>query len=71
MKNLVIDAFFNLILAIIILTGIYSIIYQNQKEREEKSNQFLNIQRQAVSNNFAHWEVSIDGATTFKWNTNQ
>jgi hypothetical protein len=28
-------------------------------------------QRQAVSNNFAHWEVSIDGATTFKWNTNQ
>jgi hypothetical protein len=60
----------SLIYAIIVLTGIFYIIYHNQEERKEKSNQFLNIQRQAISNNFAHWEVNIDGKTTFKWNTN-
>ena len=74
MKNSVIYAYFNLISAIIVLTGIFYILYHNEKERKEerkeKSNQFLNIQRQAISNNFAHWEVNIDGKTTFKWNTN-
>jgi hypothetical protein len=68
MKNSVIYAYFNLILAIIILTGTFCIIYHNEKEREEKSNQFLNIQRQAISNNFAHWEVNLSGEVTFKWN---
>ena len=28
-------------------------------------------QRQAVSNNFAHWEVNVNGEVTFKWNTNK
>jgi hypothetical protein len=25
-------------------------------------------QQQAISNNFAHWEVKMDGKTTFMWN---
>jgi hypothetical protein len=25
-------------------------------------------QQQAISNNFAHWEVNLDGKTTFMWN---
>ena len=25
-------------------------------------------QKQAISNNFAHWEVNMSGETTFKWN---
>lgn len=25
-------------------------------------------QIQAISNNFAHWEVDMSGKTTFKWN---
>jgi len=25
-------------------------------------------QQQAVSNNFAHWEVNLSGEVTFKWN---
>ena len=70
MKN--INTIFSLISAIIVLTGIFYISYhkekERKKEREEKSNQFLNIQRQAISNNFAHWEVNIDGKTTFMWN---
>jgi phosphoribosylformylglycinamidine synthase len=28
-------------------------------------------QMQAVSNNFAHWEVNVNGEVTFKWNTNK
>ena len=28
-------------------------------------------QQQAISNNFAHWEVKMDGKTTFMWNTNK
>ena len=25
-------------------------------------------QQQAISNNFAHWEVNLSGEVTFKWN---
>ena len=28
-------------------------------------------QRQAVSNNFAHWEVNVNGEVTFKWNNKE
>ena len=71
MKNInIFGTIFSLISAIIVLTGIFYIIYHNEKELGEKSNQFLNIQRQAISNNFAHWEVNVDGKTTFMWNTN-
>jgi hypothetical protein len=28
-------------------------------------------QRQAVSNNFAHWEVNVNGEVTFKWNNRE
>ena len=28
-------------------------------------------QMQAVSNNFAHWEVNSSGEVTFKWNTRE
>lgn len=27
-------------------------------------------QIQAISNNFAHWEVNVNGEVTFKWNVN-
>lgn len=30
-----------------------------------------NYQKEAVSKGLAHWEVKVDGKTTFMWNTNK
>lgn len=40
---------------------IFAFSYGSDKTSKE-------YQKQAISNNFAHWEVSIDGKTTFMWN---
>jgi hypothetical protein len=40
---------------------IFAFSYGSDKTTKE-------YQKQEISNNFAHWEVNMDGKTTFKWN---
>jgi hypothetical protein len=68
-------------IASIILTGVL-VFCLTEKDIKERTELISNIesntrnivekeyQMQAVSNNFAHWEVNSSGEVTFKWNTN-
>lgn len=55
------------IFLVILISGIL-----DQREHEELMKKAeKKIQIEAVSNNFAHWEVNLNGETTFKWNTKE
>jgi len=46
---------------------LHAIIQENKNEELIKNTE-KKIQLQAISNNFAHWEVNLSGEVTFKWN---
>ena len=51
--------------------ALFIAIFENYENEELIRKTEKKIQIQAISNNFAHWEVNVNGEVTFKWNTNQ
>ena len=71
--NFIFHICFGIFIMVFVFIGIFAA--GNKIKTNEKAMRQIELiivekeyQRQAVSNNFAHWEVNVNGEVTFKWN---